>query len=219
MDKCYMCDADGITREHVPPLSFFPKGHRHNLFTVSSCSEHNHSNSLDVEYVRNVIVSQISTNALARTWFQGPALRSYQRSSGLRNQTFAKLTPVIVDGCETGIVECDMPRFKSILNAIAYACYFKDFGRRYARDWLIFSCSIVATEILIKGLPDPNESLRAWLQALPFTDMPTSNPEVFKYGIHIENEPEGVYGYRFEFYEGFIIQAIRKPTSSDGKTA
>jgi hypothetical protein len=219
MDKCYMCDGDGITREHVPPLSFFPKGHRHNLFTVSSCSEHNHGNSLDVEYVRNVVVSQLSTNALARTWFQGPTLRSYKRSPGLINQTFAKITPVIVDGRETVIVECDMPRFELIMEAIAYACYFKDFGKRFTEEWVIFSSNMVATELLLQGLPDPNESLRVWLQSLPFTDMPTSNPEVFKYGIHLENEPEGIYSYRFEFYEGFVVHAIRKPMSSDYKTA
>jgi hypothetical protein len=219
MDKCYMCDADGPTREHVPPFSFFPPGHRSNLLTVPSCSEHNNSNSLDVEYARNVIVSQISTNALARTWFQGPTLRSYKRSPGLRNRTFAKMTPVIVDGHETVIVECEMPRFESIVKAIAYACYFNDFGKRYHRDWVIFSSSLVATEILVQGLPDPNESLRVWLRSLPFTDMPTSNPEVFRYGIHIENESDGVYSYRFEFYEGFVIHAIRNPTISDGKTA
>jgi hypothetical protein len=214
-----MCDGDGITREHVPPLSFFPKGHRDKLFTVASCSEHNNGNSLDVEYVRNVIVSQISTNALARNWFQDRALRSYKRSPGLRNQTFAKSAPVIVDGRETVIVECDMPRFEFIMEAIAYACYFKDFGNRFTGEWVIFSPSMVATELLLQGLPDPNESLRVWVQSLLFTDMPTSNPEVFKYGIHLENEPEGIYSYKFEFYEGFVVHAIRKPMSSDGKTA
>lgn len=214
-----MCDEDGITREHVPPFSFFPKGHRRNLLTVPSCPEHNHSNSLDVEYSRNLIVSQLSTNALARSWFQCPVLRSYKRSPGLRNQTFEKITPIIVDGRETVIVECDMPRFKSIIEAIAYACYFKDFGERYVGKWVIFSPSMVATEILLRGLSDPNESLRAWLRALPFTDIPTSNPEVFKYGVHIENEPDGVYSYRFEFYEGFVVHAIREPTSPTDKTA
>jgi hypothetical protein len=78
---------------------------------------------------------------------------------------------------------------------------------------------MVVTDLLLQGLPDPNESLRVWLQSLPFADMPTSNPEVFKYGMHLENEPEGIYSYRFEFYEGFVVHAIRKPTSSDGKTA
>jgi hypothetical protein len=26
MNKCYMCDADGVTKEHAPPYSFFPIG-------------------------------------------------------------------------------------------------------------------------------------------------------------------------------------------------
>lgn len=206
-----MCDAEGTTREHVPPFSFFPKGHRQNLFTVPSCPEHNNNNSLDVEYVRNVIVSHISTNALARTWFQGTALRSYERSPKLKNQTFAKITPIIIDGQETVIVECDMPRYESILKAIAYACYFRNFGKRFKGDWVIFSPSMVSTEILLQGLADPNERLRAALYGLPFTDIPTSNPEVFKYSVHIEDEPDGIYSYRFEFYEGFVVYAIRAP--------
>ena len=214
-----MCDSEGITREHVPPLSFFPKGHRNNLLTVPSCSEHNHGNSLDVEYTRNVIVSQISTNALARTWFQGPPLRSYKRSPALKARTFARFTPIIVDGRETAIVECDMTRFNSVLEAVACACYFKDFGRTYNGEWIIFSPSMVSTKILLQDLPDPNISLRVALQSLPFTDMPTSNPEVFQYSVHVEHEPDDVYSYRFEFYEGFIIHAVRKPTVSGGTTA
>jgi hypothetical protein len=60
MNKCYMCDAAGTTKEHAPPDCFFPKGYRAGLWTVPSCDAHNSRNSKDVEYVRNVITSHIS---------------------------------------------------------------------------------------------------------------------------------------------------------------
>jgi hypothetical protein len=61
--KCYMCAADATTREHVPPKSFFPRGHRDNLVTVPSCVAHNHDQSLDIEYVRTLIAGFYGTNA------------------------------------------------------------------------------------------------------------------------------------------------------------
>lgn len=39
--KCYMCECEGTTKEHVPPRCFFPKQKRVNLFTVPSCKKHN----------------------------------------------------------------------------------------------------------------------------------------------------------------------------------
>jgi len=57
---CYMCGADGSTREHVPPRSFFPKGVGHQeLLTVPSCPKHNTAKSNDDQYV----LAQICINA------------------------------------------------------------------------------------------------------------------------------------------------------------
>ena len=63
---CYNCDLPSTTREHVPPLGFFPRGFRNNLWTVPSCARHNLDNSLDVEYARNVIVSHRNVRGTAQ---------------------------------------------------------------------------------------------------------------------------------------------------------
>jgi hypothetical protein len=77
-----MCNAEATTSEHVPPRSFFPGTHRKNLVTVPSGYDHNHDQSLDVEYVRNVIASLYGGNEQAEQMI-GPTERSFDRSPAL----------------------------------------------------------------------------------------------------------------------------------------
>ncbi len=207
--KCYMCDATGNTKEHAPPFAFFPNGLRYNLVTVLSCAQHNHNNSKDVEYVRNIIVSGLDTNAIARKWFQDKALKSLKRSSKLAQRTFRDITPIKAHGRETVIVEIEMPRFDSIMKAIAFALYYKDFGKTYPRDWIVFSPTLVSTDVIVRGVPDFYAPLRYLFSQLPFNEMITTQPQVFKYAVHQENEADVFY--RFEFYEGFIVHVVRFP--------
>src|SRR5689334_16121651 len=123
--KCYMCDAEATTREHVPPKSFYPKGHRNDLLTVPSCYAHNHDQSLDIEYVRNVIAGFYGTNNEEEQTFE-IAKRSFDRSSALFYQTFGSFERIRLDGEETGMFRVDLERMKSVMRAIANAIYFKD---------------------------------------------------------------------------------------------
>src|SRR6185437_6074985 len=68
-ETCYACDQPATTREHVPPFSFFPEGHKQNLITVPSCAAHNNANSKDVEYVRNIITTSFGVNSVGETIF------------------------------------------------------------------------------------------------------------------------------------------------------
>lgn len=162
-----------------------------------------------VEYVRNLIVSEISTNAIARSWFQDKALKSFKRSSKLAQRTFRDVTPIRVHGRETAIVELERPRFDLIMKAIAFATYYKDFGKGYSRDWVVFSPTLVSTNVIVRGAPDFYDRLRDLFCRLAFTEMTTTQPQVFKYAVHRENQ-EDVF-YRFEFYEGFIVYVVRFP--------
>ena len=58
---CYFqgCSEKGITKEHVPPRSFFPDGEKVQLLTVKSCVTHNNAKSKDDLYV----LAQICMNA------------------------------------------------------------------------------------------------------------------------------------------------------------
>jgi hypothetical protein len=58
---CYFqgCTEKGITKEHIPPRSFFPDGEKEQLLTVKSCERHNNAKSKDDLYV----LAQICMNA------------------------------------------------------------------------------------------------------------------------------------------------------------
>jgi hypothetical protein len=199
-----MCNAPAVDKEHAPPKSFFPPGYRRNLLTVPSCPLHNSNNSKDVEYVRNIIAGQRGTNDVAANLSE-KAMRSFDRSPKLLNQTFATLRTVHIDGDETGAFRFDLKRHENIMKAIAYALYFHDHGRKHFGDWRIFTPSLAHAEALYGGRPDPWEPFRQYLASGQFTNVVTPEPQVFKYGI-IQLE-ENQLLYRFEFYEGFVVNA------------
>lgn len=209
--NCYMCDAAGTTREHVPPYCFFPEGYRDNLMTVPSCPDHNTKNSKDVEYIRNIIVTHFATNEVAREHFQNKALRSLKRSPKLFTRTFGGARPIILDGEESGVSFLELPRFKSVMEAIAHAIYFKFAGTTYPGRWEIFGTSMVSPTMIFEGKPDGSEELRRLLRQLDPTELPMPQSEVFSCGVKQWDEERLVYEFRF--YGGFVVHAVAFPPS------
>src|ERR1044071_110540 len=104
MRECYMCDQAATTKEHVPPRSFFPPEHRANLITVPSCQRHNNDNSMDVEYVRNIIALPFQTKEIGRAQARGPVITSFPRRPKLAHTALANLVPVVLEGQQTGVL-------------------------------------------------------------------------------------------------------------------
>lgn len=208
MSKCYMCDDEGITREHAPPLSFFPAGYRTDLITVPSCNLHNTKNSMDVEYVRNVIVFLQGGNSRAEEIFL-KAERSIGKSPKLFSRTFSEFKAEIVKGEETGSFRIDLGRVEEIMRAIAFAMYFNDHGKRYDGEWRIFSPSLGTEQSVYQNEPDGWGQFREMLDSIQYGDMPVSEPEVFKYAIYKWDEERFIY--RFVFYENFIVNVWTLP--------
>jgi hypothetical protein len=201
--KCYMCDADATTREHVPPRSFFPKGHRENLVTVPSCIVHNHDQSLDIEYVRNIIVGFSGTNAHAEPVFE-IAKRSFERSSALFRQTFGDFEIVHFEGEKTGVFKVDLERMKSVMRPIANAIHFKDYGDRYSAEWNVFVTSMKSREDFV-GQPNQSQSFRTLLSTIQFVAKPVAQPNIFAYAV---NEMADGLVFEFVFYGSFTIHCF-----------
>jgi len=203
-DTCYMCDAPATSREHAPPRSFFPEGYRRNLITVPSCDRHNSDNSLDVEYVRNVIATQHGVNGLAAKVFE-KAQRSWDRKPKLLTQTFSTLQAVQYEGSETGAFRIDLPRHKVVMEAIAYALYFSTRGRKHYGDWTIFTPTFKYAPSMLQGKPDPWENLRKMLASGVCQPLAMPEPQVFSCSeVAVD---QGQLIYRFEFYEALVVNA------------
>jgi len=209
-DCCYMCAADATTREHAPPRSFFPSGFRDGLVTVPSCPGHNNDNSADVEYVRNVIVGAYPVNEVGLSLLT-KAQRSFDRSPALFVQTYRESWPVLTPEGQSAISRLDMARFDSVMAAIARALYYKDEGKQYYGKWGIFSPSLYSSKALLSGGIDDWERFRKTLTMVTFSPLPTPQPRVFKYWVWREADSKLVY--KFEFYEGFVVNALALPAA------
>lgn len=69
--RCYMCELEGTTLEHVPPKAIFPESkdadgehYRIDLITVPSCELHNTGKSQDDEFLMVCIAGIIGNNSI-----------------------------------------------------------------------------------------------------------------------------------------------------------
>ena len=203
-ETCYMCEAQATTKEHAPPRSLFPEGYRRNLITVPSCDRHNSDNSLDVEYVRNVIATQHGTNDVASKVF-AKAQRSWNHSPKLLTQTFRTLQAVQYEGGETGAFRFDLPRHQAVMEGIAYAIYFSTRGRKHYGTWRIFTPSLKYAPAVLNGDADPWEGFRKLLDSGMCSPVPMPEPQVFSCGEIASDQNQVIY--RFVFYEAFVVNA------------
>lgn len=194
--NCYACEALATTREHVPPRAFFPSGFRENLWTVPSCALHNLDNSLDVEYVRNVICVQRGTNAVAQAAFE-TAKRAWERSPALFNRTFNEVREVIIEGEAAGVFPFDLARIKTVVSAMCRALAYRDFGRGYEGDWRVFCASLRSEQASPEW-----DRFRAMLSDSQFTTVTTPQPQVFTYG---KLALDIAFAYRLVFYDAFTV--------------
>lgn len=212
-ETCYMCDRVSTTREHTPPLSFFPDGRRVNLITVPSCKLHNNDNHRDVEYVRNIIVTDMNSNQVARDMFADKVLRSYRRNKKLVRHTFQQVREVNIGGRGTAIVRLNLTRFNPIMRAVAFALYFHDFGEKFQYRWTIYNATMLSEGQAFYDMPDNfSPYIRAMLRSVPVADRDTNQPEVFKYGVY--QRPEHRIIYRLVFYGGVDVYAIGIPNDA-----
>ncbi len=209
--KCYMCDNESMTGEHVPPECFFPKGHKLNLITVPACPEHNFKKSKDDEYVRSIITPFWGNNSLGQTMATTKVNRSFEHSGGLVAAVFRGVRIVkLKDGTETGAFTVDLDRWDTFFNHFANAIYWNDFKIRHNQSWEIISPSLTVEESVLKGEPDPYDEVNKKLLSLNFQEVRTPNPEIFRYSFFRHSNES--YAYQFKFYEGFTVCALSKPT-------
>jgi hypothetical protein len=145
--------------------------------------------------------------------FQEKAMRSFEHSPKLFHRTFADAKPIIVNGEETEVFTFDLPRYKTVMEAIAYAVYFKMFGKTYRGSWAIFSPSMVSQSALLEGKPDGWDEYRRMLLQVQYAEVPTPQPRIFELGIHRWNEDQLIYA--FVFYEGFVVNPLAQPVETD----
>ncbi len=200
--KCYYCDDEGITDEHIPPKCIFPKGNNNQLITIKSCRQHNNEKSGDDEYFRNIISIMIDTNKYGVNQFANKTIKSLIRNKDANFSLLKMLTPVIFDGRKTFELEIDEKRFTRYVSQMASGFYFYHFGVTYNGDWNI---SIQTKLININSVYD-----MAYFELLDdyakfqdaFVQQLTYNKDIFNYYIFKYND---LIVFKFVFYGGVNI--------------
>jgi len=219
MASCYMCHADPVTLEHVPPLCLFPEPKdlspgedmRRNLITVPSCEAHNLRKSGDDEYLLVVLVAGISANAAARKQVSTKLMRAFKKRPS-KYGMFGKVYEIRLFGQQTGMFFVNRSRFDNSIQSVARGLFYHHYGATWTDPILVFSPAF-----LISSGPNPLDAGRA-LQAI---DMLTStflasqsvhgdNPEVFTYQLTPLGDREGLI-VRMVFYGGIRITAVSHP--------
>lgn len=136
---CYFCgiplDKTTITREHVPPKCFFPKGQKVDLITVPSCKEHNGGKSGDDEYLWQMISINILANEEGQTIATDKGLRSIFRNNQLTTKLADNARIIYIKEPNKEHLEpafafkIDFDRINKNIIGIFKAIYFYEFNK------------------------------------------------------------------------------------------
>jgi len=134
---CYFqgCTAKGITREHIPPRSFFPDGEKEQLLTVKSCERHNNAKSKDDLYVLAQICMNASPNNRAREVFMERVVPQLEFNNGALRRRLAEGAVSLNHG--TVKYKVDIARLDDFFTALSCGLIFKSCGSSLPANYSI----------------------------------------------------------------------------------
>ncbi|MGP5551493.1 HNH endonuclease, partial [Psychrobacter namhaensis] len=141
---CYECgatlDKESLTKEHVPPKSFFPKSDRDSLITVPACVKHNGGKSDNDEYFFQIICMQIQANEKGQDIATNKAVRGVLRNRKITKDLASNATQVYIDEDRTGQLKptfafkFDDEKLDNSISSICKALYYYEFNKVFIGD-------------------------------------------------------------------------------------
>jgi len=122
--SCYFqgCTEKGITKEHIPPRSFFPEGERLQLITVKSCEAHNNDKSTNDLYVLAQICMNASPSNRAREVFQERVAPQLSHNNDALRRMLLKGSCKVSGGV---MYRVDIARFDEFFTALSCGLIYK----------------------------------------------------------------------------------------------
>lgn len=224
MEKCYMCDKEGTTREHVPPKCIFPESKdvsteenlKKNLITVRSCKEHNTAKSKDDEYLLFFLAANILSNGVAQEQFATKVMRAVQRTPHVFADFAKKNSPVVLtstnaETINTAAIEIDRPRFDSAIEHISHALHYHKYQQTFTGNIQVITDGLV--DLSGQGSAQFNEHVQNFgklVDELMESVSPEGdNPSVFSYKMLKTSDPNQVI-LQMTFYGGFKVVSVMK---------
>jgi hypothetical protein len=201
---CYWCGRPASSREHVPPLSFFPTGKRTGLITVPSCYDHNEAlSALDEQF--RFYVQACCDSAAAMEVFDSKTLRGLERpeAAKLVQKLFKGSRPILVDGQETRVLEVNPLEQKLFFEKIIRALYFHILGMPAPDE-----VTIVSPNFMIAGLDYAalGKKLLPYILHAGAIEPPVAQPDIFRFRYYrYVNKSREAFVVRCIFYDSVTI--------------
>ncbi|WP_114241455.1 hypothetical protein [Dyella sp. C9] len=226
MEKCYMCDRQATSREHVPPKCLFPEGkdmdgenHRSNLITVPSCDLHNTAKSRDDEFLMVSLAGIIGNNSIGYRHKFGKVNKAIRRSANkLLLATFkGKQRFYVVEVGPNKFVDViwgtpDSERLKVCFEHIVHGLHFHHFGHTFKGRIKLHFAYLWSDN---KNATSFRDLIKAKLDVeLAGRDKFGENQGVFYYQI-TDRDQFDLYMFRLCFYGGINVHAAMIPEHAD----
>lgn len=222
--KCYMCNNEATSKEHVPPLCLFPEAKdvkginlRKELIKVPSCEVHNSQKSKDDEFLLIALTGAVCNNYTAYQLTKTKVNRAVRRKSQdflgkviLKNMK--SFSVKVIDETEYPVLvgKPDIQRFRNCFTHIAYGLYYHKFGHTFVGEINMIIGFLTYKDHNYQTLSEfikkrfEYEKLRLEIEGY--------NPEVFTYQFCSPDE-NGLIGLKMVFYQGAEIFVSFKSTS------
>lgn len=209
-----MCDSPETSREHAPPLCFFPEANdmgrdlRRNLVTVPSCDLHNSRKSKDDEFFRSVILMTVASSSDAgRHQLFRKLLRAAARTPHAHRSFFGD-KGTIAEG-KGRVLKIDRNRFDACIDHLAKALFFNAYHRKWSQPVNVvspnFFSGIASDQIVPHQLT--LDTVNVSRQVLGSESIRGENPEVFKYRLGYDEGGE-FYAFAAMFYDCFEVYSF-----------
>lgn len=135
-----------MTKEHIPPKAFFPKGEKDQLLTVKSCVKHNNAKSKDDLYVLAQICMNASPSNRAREIFIKKVKPQLDFNNGALRKKLAAGSVPLPDGPVKYLVETK--RLNEFFDALSCGIVFKSCGASLPENYSInhVYCSLISDQ-------------------------------------------------------------------------
>lgn len=220
---CYACECEATSREHIPPLSIFPKekdfpsseSFRQNLITVPACEAHNMRKSKDDEYLMMILVAHFANNEVANQQMRTKVIRAWSRRPHLALTAIKDPTPGRLNGQETMMFRVDLDRFNRAMELITRGLIFKATEIRWPGAFKVWETNMLPSDAdSAAEIIDTSNKIKDAMEIL-FSSAPFQgeNPKVFKYQLHVPTPPDTIGCARLVFYEGLEIAIFFGPAA------
>lgn len=213
VSKCYMCDREAVSVEHVPPKCLFPEkkevgeDYRKNLIIVPSCEIHNSAKSKEDEFLMVSLAGIFGNNSIGFQHKLTKVNRAIKRSSDkLLNKAFKKRKHYTLEK-DNKFLEIiwgtqDYERLLNSFEHIAYGLHYYHFKKRYKGE----------IKIIIGYLHSEDKYHNNLVQLIKDTSCIElkdkekfgCNKDVFYYQFS-DVDIHGIYSMRMIFYGGIDI--------------